>query len=183
MSKKDREKDAITEIALIGEMSEDNSGFFDEILELPPGGECILYFDSPGGNTYTALALLTLIRLRNIHATGVVIGECSSAAVLPLAACETRYVTPWSTLLFHPMRWQSEEEIKIEEAAEWARHFRYLEGQMDKLMVEQFPAPAELIEQWNRPGKYVTGPEFAEAGLAKMIPLECLPELKKYVKR
>jgi len=183
MSRKDKEKDEIAEIAIIGEISEENSGFFDELLEIPPGGECIMYFDSPGGNTYTALAMLTLIRLRNMRVTGIVLGECSSAALLPLAACEKRYVTPWSTLLFHAMRWQSDDDVKMEEAAEWARHFHDLENKMDVLMAEQFPASLELIQTWNRPGKYVTGPEMAEAGLAKMIPLECLAELKKYVKR
>ena len=113
MSKKEKDTD-IPEIGFIGEVGEENSGFFDELLEIPPGGECILYFDSPGGNTYTALALLTMIRLRNIRATGVVIGECSSAALLPFAACEKRYVTQWSTLLFHPMRtWGSKHFFRI----------------------------------------------------------------------
>ena len=40
-----------------------------------------IYFDSPGGSPYTALSLVSLLRLRNINATGIVTGECSSAAV------------------------------------------------------------------------------------------------------
>lgn len=180
MSRKNREAEPeIPEIAIIGGISEENTGFFDSLLEVQPGGECILYFDCPGGNAYTALALLTMIRLRNLRATGVVLGECSSAALLPLAGCRKRYVTPYSTLLFHPMRWESEDDIGIAEAAEWARHFAALEKKMDELLAEQFSFPLERIQGWGRPGKYVTGPEFAEAGLAKLISLECLPELRK----
>ncbi|MDO4550541.1 MAG: ATP-dependent Clp protease proteolytic subunit [Planctomycetia bacterium] len=183
MSRKNKEKDEITEISIIGEISEDNSGFFDDLLNLPPGGECILYFDSPGGNAYTALALLSMIRLRNIHATGVVLGECSSAAILPFSACKKRYVTRWSTLLFHPMRWQSEEHVNILEAAEWSRHFKDLEKKLDELLSEQFSAPLSVIEKWTCPGKYVSGSELAQAGLAELIPLECLPELRNYLKK
>ncbi len=184
MSKKSRDNEPeVAEIAIIGEISEDNNGFFDSLLEVPPGGECIMYFDSPGGNAYTALALLTLMRLRNIQATGVALGECSSAALLPFSGCRARYVTPYSTLLFHPMRWESEDNIGIAEAAEWARHFTELEKKMDALLAEQFSTSVAQLEKWNRPGKYVTGPEIVEAGLAKMIGLECLPELRKFCKK
>lgn len=184
MSKKNRDDEPeVAEIVIVGSISEENNGFFDSLLEVPPGGECILYFDSPGGNAYTALALLTLMRMRNLQATGVVLGECSSAALVPFSGCRTRYVTPYSTLLFHPMQWESEDSIGIATAVEWARHFSDLEKKMDQLLAEQFATSVEMLEKWNRPGKYVTGQEMADAGLAKMIGLECLPELQKFCKR
>ena len=49
----------------------------------------------------------SLIVLRGTNATGVVIGECSSAAIWLLAACKKRIVTPHSVLLFHPLKWES----------------------------------------------------------------------------
>ena len=91
-----------------------------------------------------------LILLRGLKATGVVAGECSSAALWPFAACARRLVTPLSVLLFHPMKWQSEENVGLGEAAEWARHFAQLETDMDRLLAELFGCPPETIERWVR---------------------------------
>ena len=101
---------------------------------MPPGGECVLYFNSPGGSAYAALSLASLIVLRGMNATGVVLGECSSAAIWPLAACRRRIVTAHSVLLFHPLKWESGEHVDIDEAAEWARHFAFLEQDMDAVL-------------------------------------------------
>src|SRR5690606_32749544 len=94
-----------------------------------------IYFDSCGGNVYVGLSLAALIRLRGLDPIAVVGGECSSAALLPFAACRRRYVLPESTLLFHPMRSQSEPDIALEEASEWARHFEHLEHDIDDLLM------------------------------------------------
>ena len=131
----------------------------------------MIYFDSCGGSAYVGLALATLIRLRGLKATGVVVGECSSAALLPFAACEGRYVTPLSTLLFHPIRWQSEEQVRFEEAAEWARHFQLMEADHDRLIARLFGCSPELIHRWNHPGRFVSGEEIAKEGLAQMLDL------------
>lgn len=160
-----------TEIGFVGDLTERAAELTDKLLSIPLGGECTFYFDSPGGNPYSALSILTIMQLRDLKVTGVVTGECSSAAIWPLAGCRRRFVTPYSVLLFHPMRWQSEEHVQLPEAAEWARHFRHLEGQMDQLLAETFQLKLETLEQWMRPGRYVTGPEFVAAGLAEMIDL------------
>ena len=47
---------------------------------------------------------MTLLRYRQLEATAIVLGECSSAALMVFAACRRRFVTPYSTLLFHRMR-------------------------------------------------------------------------------
>ena len=57
-----------------------------------------------------------MILLRQLQVTGIVTGECSSAALWPFAACRRRIVTPFSVLLFHPMKWQSEEHVGLAEA-------------------------------------------------------------------
>jgi len=125
-----------------------------------------------GGEFFTPVSLVSLIRLRNIRATGVVTGECSSAALWPFAACRRRIVTPFSVFLFHPMKWQSEEHIGIREAAEWSRHFAALEQEMDVLLGELFAGSEDLIGDWIRTHRYVTGRELAEAGLAELVPLQ-----------
>jgi ATP-dependent protease ClpP protease subunit len=170
-------EDRYPEIAIVGDLTEHESELTDRLLDVEPGGECRIYFDSPGGSPYCAMSLMTLIRLRGLRATGIVTGECSSAALWPFAACEKRYVTPCSVLLFHPMRWQSEENVGLAEAAEWARHFGQLEKDMDALLADLFNTSREMMDKWINPGRYVGGAELAAAGLAEMISFDVLSGL------
>lgn len=162
------------EIAIAGDLTDHASDLADKLLGVPPEGECILYFDSPGGSPYAAMSLVNLIVLRGLNATGVISGECSSAALWPFAACRRRYVTPFSVALFHPMKWQSEEHVGLNEAAEWARHFAQLEGEMDVLLAQLFGIDAELVKRWSHPGRYVSGPELAEIGVAELVDMASL---------
>jgi hypothetical protein len=61
--------------------------------------------------------------------------------------------------------------VRIEEAAEWTRHFGVLEDEMDRLLARLFDFPLETIIAWTRPGRFLSGSELVEAGLAKMIDL------------
>ena len=167
------------EIALVGELTDNEGAISDKLLDVPPGGECILYFDSPGGSPYCAMALMSLILLRGIRATGIITGECSSATLWPFAACARRVVTPYSVLLFHPMKWQSEEHVGLAEAAEWARHFGQLETDMDGLLAELFGMDPAEMQKWMRPGRYVMGTELAAAGLAELVDLKTLRAFEK----
>ncbi|MDB5386112.1 MAG: clpP 3 [Planctomycetaceae bacterium] len=143
----------------------------EKLTEVPFGSPGTIFFDSGGGSAYAGLALAAVIRLRGLRATGVVAGECSSAALIPFAACRRRIVTPQATLLFHPVRWQSDDDMQLEEAAEWARHFQILERSMDDLLSQLFEIPVSQISNWTRPGRFLTGAEFAAAGLAQMVDL------------
>ncbi|BBO31836.1 hypothetical protein [Lacipirellula parvula] len=173
----EEQDDRIPEIALVGDLTEHESELTDRLLDIEPGGECLIYFDSPGGSPYCAMSLMTLIKIRGLRATGIVTGECSSAALWPFAACQKRLVTPCSVLLFHPMRWQSEENVGLAEAAEWARHFGQLEKDMDILLAGLFGSTVELMDKWINPGRYVGGPELAAAGLAELITFDRLGDM------
>ena len=157
------------ELIICGDLSDRQSDLLEQLTEVPRGSRGVLYFDSCGGSVYTGLALASLLKIRNLQATAVVLGECSSAALLPFAACRTRFVASCATLLFHPMRWQSDEDVRLEEATEWARHFRELESQLDGLLVNLFGIAPELVQSWTRPGRFVSGPELASAGIARLI--------------
>ena len=176
--KKQKEEDELVEIPVVGDLTEQESQIFENLLSVPPGGECTLYFNSPGGSSYSAISLLSLLVMRNIRATGIVTGECSSAALWPLAACTHRIVTPYSVLLFHPMRWQSDEGVQLSEAREWARHFAGLEQEMDELLARFLGVSKDQLQAWMKPGRYVTGREFAEAGLAELVDLADLARPK-----
>jgi ATP-dependent Clp protease, protease subunit len=158
-------------VIVAGELSDKQGELHQRLIELPRNSRGIIYFDSCGGSAFIGLALASLIRLRGLKATGVVIGECSSAALLPFGACAERYVTPHSTLLFHMMRWQSEEQVRLEEAAEWARYFQVMEADQDRLVARLFQCDPDLLAKWNRPGRFVSGAELVEAGLARPLDL------------
>jgi ATP-dependent Clp protease, protease subunit len=173
----DEEPRGPLEIAIVGDLTDNEAELTDRLLGIEPGGECTIYFDSPGGSPYCAMSLVTLLRIRDIRATAVVTGECSSAALWPFAACRRRIVTPYSVFLFHPMKWQSEEHIGIKEAAEWSRHFAELERDMDVLLCQLLGGSADTVNQWIRTHRYVTGREMVEAGFAELVGLEPLPLL------
>lgn len=157
------------ELALCGDLTDHQSELIENLTEVTRGSRGILYFDSCGGSVYTGLAIATLIRIRGLRVTGIAIGECSSAALLPFAACRKRFVTHQSTLLFHPMRWQSEEDVRLEEATEWARHFKDLESRLDGLLMSLLGVSAEMLMSWTRPGRFVSGSELSAAGVASLF--------------
>ncbi len=159
------------EMAITGDLTDKQAELIGQLIEVPPRSRGTIFFDSCGGSAYVGLALASLIRLRGLDAVGVVASECSSAALLPLAACRKRFVTSHCTLLFHPVRWQSDDEVRLEEAAEWARHFQVMEQDMDGLLARLLDFPKEKLDAWTRPGRFVTGTEFVEAGLAKLVDL------------
>jgi ATP-dependent protease ClpP protease subunit len=171
------EGDEPAELAIVGDLTDSEAELTDRLLGVEPGGECTIYFDSPGGSPYCAVSLMTLIKLRDLNATGIVTGECSSAALWPFAACRRRIVTPFSVMLFHPMRWQSEENVGLAEAAEWARHFGHLEQEMDSLLGHLFGVSPDVMHAWINPGRYVSGRELAETGMAELIELDQLHRL------
>ena len=159
------------ELAINGDITEKQHELVSSLIDAPRSSRGTLYFDSGGGSVYVGLALASVIRLRGLQPVAVVTGECSSAALLPFAACQTRLVTPHSTMLFHPMRWTSEEDVRLEEAAEWTRHFKVLEKNADQLLAQLFDYPEEKLTEWIRPGRFVTGQELVDAGLAHMVDL------------
>lgn len=159
------------EIVVAGDLTEKQTELITALTEVERGSQGTIYFDSNGGSAFCGVSLAALIRLRALDVTAVVLGECSSAALLPFAACRKRFVLPQSTLYFHPVHWSSEEDVTLEEAAEWARHFGVLEGDLDELLAKMFPLDLSQIKNWTRPGRFLTGREVAAAGIARLIDL------------
>ncbi len=159
------------ELMICGDLSDKQLELTERLVSVPARSRGTIFFDSCGGSAYVGLGLAALIRLRGLDALAVVTGECSSAAILPFAACRRRCVTSHSTLLFHPIRWQSEEDVRIEEATEWARHFKLLEQDLDQLLAKLLEFDIEKLRAWTRPGRFVSGAELIEAGLAEQVDL------------
>ncbi len=159
------------ELTMSGELSDKHTELAMQFVECPLHSRGTLWIGSCGGSVYAGLAIASIIRLRGLDVTAVVAGECSSAALLPFGACKRRYVTPHSTLLFHPMRWQSEEDVQLEQATEWARHFKALEQDLDALLARMLDVSEEQLSKWCRPGRFLSGIECAEAGMAELVDL------------
>ena len=62
-----REVEGPMEIALVGDLSENQTSLCEKLLEVESGGECVLYIDSLGGSPYVAMAITTLILIRDLH--------------------------------------------------------------------------------------------------------------------
>jgi ATP-dependent protease ClpP protease subunit len=159
------------EVAVVGDVDDWEEEVVKALLEMPPGGDCTFYIDSAGGSVFGALAVLTLLKHRRLRGTAVVLGECSSAALLLFAGCQRRLVTAYSTLLFHRMRWHSEKRIISHEAVHWARHFEQMENDIDDLQVRLFGAAEQQVRDWTANGHYVSGLQLVAAGLAELLEL------------
>jgi ATP-dependent protease ClpP protease subunit len=157
------------EIPIVGDVDEWETDAVKALLEVADGGECVFYIDSAGGSVYGALAVVSLMRIRKVQGTAVVIGECSSAALLLFAACRRRFVTPYSTFLFHRMRWESDKQVGSLEAKLWARHFEVMEADLDVFQGRLFGASQDKVLEWTKEGRFLNGKELATAGLAELI--------------
>src|SRR5437660_5510006 len=153
---KSKSRRATPEIPVIGDVDDWEAEVVKALLDIPPRGECVFYIDSAGGSVFGTLAVLTVLKHRQLEGTAIVIGECSSASLLLFAACRRRFVTPYSILLFHRMRWQSDKRVASEEAFLWARHFEVMEKEMDDLQVRLFGTAEKLVREWTQGGHYVT---------------------------
>src|SRR5688572_28659756 len=67
-----RKKKQVPEIPVVGEVDDWEAEVVRTLLEVPQGGACTFYIDSAGGSVYGALAVLTLLRHRQLKATAVV---------------------------------------------------------------------------------------------------------------
>ena len=164
--KKRRDGESL-DIMLAGELDDRETDVCERILEAERHDQITIYFDSPGGSPYVGLALANLIRLRGLDARGVVIGECSSSAILPWAACSRRYLAPHTALMFHPMRWESDQNVTLREAAECARHYHQLEQSMDALIAQWLEVDLEQIKAWCEAPKFVSAEELIRLGVAR----------------
>ncbi len=171
MAKATKSRKRTTDLAVIGDVDDWEEDVVKSLLDVPAGGECVFYIDSAGGSVYGALAVVTLMRHRKIEGTAIVVGECSSAALLLFAACRRRVVTPHSTLLFHKMRWQSDKRVASDEAFLWAKHFEEMEKDIDDLQARLFGSADSEVRAWTAAGHYVGGRQVAAAGLAELMEL------------
>ena len=180
MNDRDNRPEGPIEIALVGDLTENESDLCEKLLEVEPGGECILYFDSLGGSPYCAMALMSLILLRGLSATAIVAGECSSAALWPFAACRRRMVTPLQRAAVPSHEVAERGERRPGRGGRMGPPLRPTRGRHGPPVGRAVRLPTtQTIQPWVQAGRYVTGPELAEAGLAELVELKSLPFLRR----
>ena len=64
-------------------------------------GDIYLFIQTDGGSVEEAVGLYDMIQQCTNDVTGVVFGECCSAGIYPLIACDHRYATKEAALMFH----------------------------------------------------------------------------------
>jgi ATP-dependent protease ClpP protease subunit len=157
-------------VALVGEIFDENEkDIVQALLEVDPGANVSLYIDSSGGNVYAAMAIANIILHRRLKATAIVVGECSSSAILVFAACPKRQVGRHSVFLFHRIKWRSEKDARSEEAAQWASHFQWLEQEVDELQAKWLGVPTSKMKTWIAEGRFVVGQELVDLGAADLV--------------
>ncbi|MFO0949434.1 MAG: ATP-dependent Clp protease proteolytic subunit [Planctomycetota bacterium] len=168
--KRGEEEQPPVELAIVGEIfDEAESEFVKDLLSIPAGEEFTLYLDSAGGSVYAALTIAGMIRSRKHKVTAIVLGECSSSAILIFAACQRRLVSPRSVFLFHRVKWRSEKDVRSEEAVNWAGHFQWLEEEIDAYQAALFGLAEDRFAAWIKEGRFVLGPQLVELGIAEFI--------------
>ena len=88
-----QEDDGPVEIAIVGDLTDSESDLTDRLLGIEPGGECTIYFDSPGGSPYCAVSLMTLIKFAQLAGDRhrhwrMLVGHALAVCRLPTADCD-----------------------------------------------------------------------------------------------
>lgn len=86
----------------------------DAFLQLDSLGnhEITLLIDSPGGDITPTLDLFNVIKLLRSEVRGLVVGECSSAALVLLQSCERRIACKESRFLYHS--WTANRSFRLD---------------------------------------------------------------------
>ena len=56
------------EIAIVGDLTDSEAELTDRLLSIEPGGECTIYFDSPGGSNVTPVHPIPSSKFREFSA-------------------------------------------------------------------------------------------------------------------
>lgn len=174
-----RTKSRMPEIALVDDLEKCEKEVLDALLAIPDGGACRIVINSGGGSVYAGLGIATLIRLKRLEATAVVLADCSSSAVLVFAACPIRQVAPHASLLFHPMQWSSEERSRLSGATGWAREFKRIDEVCSDWICSNLGLSQALYKRWVSRELYVTAKQLVEMGVATYIPGLPAPEVQE----
>jgi ATP-dependent protease ClpP protease subunit len=158
-------------IQIIGAIDEVQFTSFSEALsEYEEAGtkRVRVELSSEGGNAYDALAFYSRMRLSPCEITVVAFGLVASAAVLILAAGDTRIMTRESWVMVH------EDSVrkmsgKVTEVEKFGRHMRRLEDQWNRLLAKSSTLSAEGWGSLHKAETYLMPEDCLKHGLIERI--------------
>ena len=174
MDEQEQEPEGPLEIAIVGDLTESEAELTDKLLAVEPGGECTLYFDSPGGSPYCAMSLTSLIHAPRLASHG----HCHRRMLLGRAVAVCRL----QAAVGHALQRDavSSDEMAKRRACRPARSrrmgaaLRTVGNRHGSVSGDLFGQAKADIQQWITSHRYVSGPELAAAGLAEMIDFKML---------
>jgi ATP-dependent protease ClpP protease subunit len=159
-------------LTIIGEIDHDlYATFVAEMNELESlkAQTIEIELTSDGGDALVALAFYDKI-LQTKHKTIIVArGLVASAAVIILAAGDTRKMASSAWVMVHEDNPVFNEGAKVTEIEKEAKHARRLEDQWNSLMAEQTDIPAERWAMLHKNETYLTAAECLSLGLIEEI--------------
>lgn len=160
-------------IKIIGGIDSDSYKEFSaqlDTFEVKPKEPVLVELNSEGGSAYDALAFYDRIRLSTCDIEVRVFGQCSSAAVLVLAAGDRRSMTSSAWVLVHE---DSTEEMltdkRVGQAEKDLRHLRRLEEQWNRLLEFRTGTPEATWAALHSNETYLSAEECANLGLIHEI--------------
>ncbi len=159
----------IPQFTVLDEVEKCEKELIEELMRLPDGSHARLIINSCGGSVYAGLGISTLIKYKRLKCEGVVLADCSSSALMIFAACETRIVAPHTSVLFHPMKWSSEDSARLSGAEAWAKEFKRVSRTMEDWLAEYLPLKKSTLRRWIKDEKYVTADELVKYGIARKM--------------
>lgn len=143
--------------------------FSNELYEL----ECdsldpvVVELNSPGGESYAALAFSARIRLSACPITIVVYGRVESAAVMVLASGKTRLMSKEAWVMVHEDSGKVRGEVH--EMEREVGQLRKMEDQWAKLLSEKCKGTVAFWSELHRKTTYLSAKECLELGLVDKV--------------
>lgn len=134
------------EIYISREINEPNKfhAVFQSLRDAQPDDEVFIYINSTGGDLWTALQFLSAINKCKAKCTGVIEGECHSAASMIFLACDEYDVPEFGSMLCH--NYTTGYRGKGHEVSNWHEYnIAHLSNIMTSIY-ENFMTPAEIKE-------------------------------------
>lgn len=156
-------------ITLLDEVEKCEKEIVESLLGVPDKKSVRFLINSGGGSVYASLAIATVLKMKQLQSEAVVLADCSSSALMIFATCQTRRIAPHASMLFHPMRWSSDDQARLPGAKSWAAEFTRVAGVYEDWLVTHLGLPRRLLKTWIREERYVLAHELVELGVASFL--------------
>lgn len=137
-----------------------------DFLKEHSGEDITIRFNSPGGNVMVGLALYNLVKSHKGKVTGVIDGECSSAATLIFCACRERITSSNGLMLIHGV--STFAEGKKEQFEKYVEQMETIENQIIEIYKQTIGSEKEKqILKLMEEERYINADEMLALGFAQ----------------